>query len=659
MTREKWLLAVILAVGALLRLTYLLEISRAPDFDNPQFEAQYHDYWARALATGDWTPPDGVTDPEIPRRPYFRPPGYPFFLAAVYRVAGPGYIWPRVAQMILGLLSCWLLYRLARHAYGRASALFAAALASIYWLFIFFEGELMAVSLLVFLLLATLTFVARWRQELSVRRAATAGVLLGLTALVRPNAAILPPVFLLWALWLAWRRGRPSGWLGLSFWRLSFRRLSFWRPALAFLATFALTTAPATLRNLAVADDWVWITSNAGVNLFVGSHPQSDGISPGVGELGEISGLGSGWDSFDYPVIAAGVERATGRALADSEVSAYFTRRALDYIVSQPVAVARLTLRKLALFWGPAEVSNNKVIHFERAASPTLRLSPGFATLLALALAGVGLLLREFRTGRGAAPPADCARKVEITGLLLLVVAAYSASYLPFFVSARFRAPLVPILIVFAGHALAGLWGAIAERRLRRLALGVAVIFALRAVTGIAWVPYEPDLALWHWRKGLLWRAKGEPERARAEFQTAVEADPNDFEARLSFAESLAAAGRFEPAVAEYRAALVLDPESITVHNNLARILATGGDLDTAIGHWNVALELDPERVSVLNNLAYALATHGDPARRDPQRAVELAERAVELAGPDPRLRATLSVAYRAAGRAADAEELR
>ncbi|MCP3958892.1 MAG: tetratricopeptide repeat protein [bacterium] len=645
MIRERWLLAAILVVGALLRLTYLLEISRAPDFDNPQFEAQYHDYWARALVTGDWTPPVGVTDPEIPERPYFRPPGYPFFLSGVYRVTGPGYFWPRIAQMALGLLSCWLLFRLARRAYGGATALFATALAATSWIFVFFEGELMAVALLVFLLLATLTVVASWREAFTLRRAAGAGVLLGLAALVRPNAAILLPAFLLWVLWWLWRReGRPA-WIAKV----------FLRPALAFVAAFAFTTAPATLRNLAVAGDPVWITSNAGVNLFIGTHPDSDGTRPGVAELGEIAGLDRGWDSFDYPLVAAGVERAEGRALADSEVSSYFTRRALRYVASEPGTVARLTLRKLALFWGPAEVSNNKVIHFERAASPTLRLGPGFATVLALAIAGAVLLLWGARLEQQA--PTD-SRRIEITVLLLLFAAAYSASYLPFFVSARFRAPLIPILLVFAGHALARLWNAVEARRYRLLALGLGLILALRVVTGIAWVPYEPDQSLWHWRKGLLWKARGEADRAQAEFRAAAEADPGDFEARLSLAESLAATGLLDEAIAEYRAALSLDPSSITTHNNLARILAGRGDLDAAIRHWSAALDLDPERVSVLNNLAYALATHPDPELRDPDRAVELAERGVELGGPDPRLRATLAVAYRAAGRTADAEEL-
>ena len=205
-SRERWLLAAILGVGFLLRLTYLLEVARAPDFDAPQFEAQYHDYWARALVTGDWTAPAGVTDPEIPRRPYFRPPGYPFFLALIYRFTGAGYFWPRVLQMTMGLLSCLLLYRFARYGFGRAAALFSAALASVYWIFIFFEAEFMAVSLLVFLLLASLTLVARWRKGFTVARALGAGLLIGLATLVRPNAVVLLPALVLWIGFVTWRR---------------------------------------------------------------------------------------------------------------------------------------------------------------------------------------------------------------------------------------------------------------------------------------------------------------------------------------------------------------------------------------------------------------------------------------------------------------------
>ncbi len=639
--REGWLLAAILLIGLLLRLTYLVEISRAPDFDLPQFESQYHDYWARALVTGEWTPPADVTDPEIRQRPFFRPPGYPYFLAGVYRVFGLGYVWPRVAQMLLGLVSCWLVARFTRRWYGAAAGLGAAVLMAVSWIFLFFEGEFMAPALLILLLAAALRTVAAWVDAFTVGRAAAAGLLLGLAALVRPNVLVVVAACLVWAAWLTRRRGQKLG-------------AAFLRPALAFTAAAALAILPATVRNLRVAGDLVGITSNAGINLFVGTHPDSDGTTPGVPELGEITGL-TGWDSFDYPKIAAAVERLEGRPMRDSEISRFFARRALEHARQRPWDVARLLAKKTALFWGPAEISNNKVLGIERQRSPSLRLGPSFATVLALALLGTAWLILDARRP-GAAPAAG---RREVTVLLWLVVAVYFASFLPFFAAARFRVPLIPLLIVFAGAGLGHLWQALAARRWRQLGLALAALLALRAGTGIAWVPHEDDPALWHWRQGLLWEQRGDTGRAVDAWRQALAADPAHTEARLALADALAGQNQLAEAVAEYRTTLELVPDSLPAHNNLATALARQGDAAGAVEHWAAALELDPERVSVLNNLAYALATHPDPAIRNPPRAVELAQRACLLtAYRDPRVVATLAVALRAAGREEEAEEL-
>jgi tetratricopeptide (TPR) repeat protein len=628
--RIRWLLGLVLAVGALLRLTYLLEVRQAPDFDAPQFESQYHDYWARALVTGDWTPPQGVTDPEIPERPYFRPPGYPWFLAAVYGLFGTGYLAPRIVQMLLGLSACVLVFVLGRRWDGAATGLFAAALASVYWLFIFFEAELMEPPLLIVLFLTTLWTLSRWTEDGSLRHAAGAGLALGFAILVRPNAAVLLPAFLVWAVWTQRRKSAPAS--------------GFWKGAVTFAAVTLLTTLPATVRNLVAADDLVWITTNAGVNLFVGSHPEGDGTTPGVAELGEISGL-EGWDSFDHPKIAAAVERREGRTMKDSEVSRYFVRRAMANALAEPWRVARLTARKLALFWGPAEVSNNKVLTYERQGSATLTFGPGFATVLAAALAGLIWLGYEARR-----KPESGGR--ELTVLLVLFVAAYSASFLPFFVAARFRVPVVPVLMLFAGAAMSRTWRAVRDRRWTAVGAAVLLFVALRAAAGVQWIPYQDDLALWHWRRGLAWEARGDLGRAIGEYRDCLAADPGHGDARLSLAGALAAAGDPQAAMGEYRAALAHDPASITAHNNLALLLAGSGDVAAAIRHWEAALALDPDRVSVLGNLAFALATTENP---DPRRAVELAERGCRLTGyRDPRLLAALETARRAAGDATE-----
>ncbi len=656
--RGGWALGAILAAGLLLRLTYLLEILPQPDFDRPQFEAQYHDYWARALLSGDWTPPPGVTDPEIRERPFFRPPGYPYFLALVYALCGPGYLLPRLVQQALGLLNCGLAYILAARAGGRRCGLLTAAFLATSWSLIFSETEWMEPVLLITLLLAALLVLTRAAGGWTVRTAALAGLLLGLAALVRPNALVLVPVVLGWT--AGWADDPQRSPHPTRFQRLNFLRSRAWfQPALALLAALSLTLSPAAVRNFWVARDWVLISSNGGINFFVGTHPQSDGVTPGVPELGELTQM-TGWDSFDHPKIAAAIARHVGRPLKDSEVSAYFSRRAWSYLRAQPGAVLELLARKFALFWGPAEVSNDRVIAVERETSRTLRLGLDFATILALALVGLSWLGVRQRLPAPAVEAADGASPAvpqrAIFALIALFIAAYSASFLPFFAAARFRVPLIPLLFVFAGWGLAQLWDAVQAHKLRRVGVWLLLFAAIRGVTGIAWVPYTPEREVWHFRRGLLYRDRGDPAQAIAEFQRAVAARPTHAEAQFALADELARAGDLRAAIREYQRTLELLPDSVVVHNNLATALARAGDLPGAIASWERALELAPERLSLLSNLAFALATRTEPRASDRERAVTLAERACALtAHREPALLNTLAIAYEAAGRPADA----
>ncbi len=630
--RSRWLFRLIMLVAVLLRLTYLLEVTEAPDFASPRFESQYHDYWARALVSGDWTPPPGVTDPQIQQRPFFRPPGYVYFLAAIYRLGGPGYLLPRLVQMGLGLLTCWLLFRLGRRVYGDAAGLASAAMMATYWVVLYFEAEFMAPSLLLFLLVAWLSLMQRWQWTMTPWLAIGSGLLLGLAALVRPNVLILAPACLAWWMWLTWRRPRALVSAGL------------------FVAAIGLAVLPATLRNLSVADDFVLVTSNAGINLFVGNHPQSDGFTPGAPELGQLLG-DTGWDSFDQPKIVAAVSQQEGRALKDSQVSRYFSRRALRYMTSEPTAVLRLWGKKLLLFFGPAEISNTKILAMERRISPTLGLGLDFATVLALAGLGIASLLWRRRQ-------LDTAT-VATTVLLVLCLAAYTVSYLPFFVSARFRLPMVPWLMLLGGAGVGALWHWLGQRQYRSLGLALLLLTGLRLLTGIAWIPYQPDAALWHSRRGLLYQANGQTDRAIEAFQQALEVDPQRLQVLLPLADSLVKAERFEEAVATYERALALDPNNVAGHNNLAMLLARHGELSAAVDHWRAMLRLDGQRLSALVNLAGTLATSPDPALRDADEAVRLAERAVALTGgQDRRALAVLATAYRAAGRDEEAAAL-
>jgi Flp pilus assembly protein TadD len=82
-------------------------------------------------------------------------------------------------------------------------------------------------------------------------------------------------------------------------------------------------------------------------------------------------------------------------------------------------------------------------------------------------------------------------------------------------------------------------------------------------------------------------------------------------------------------------------------------MVSQGGGIDSdAIAQYRNALNLDPNAVLALNNLAWMLATDSDPALRNGQEAVTLAERACELSHYNEVVYiGTLAAAYAEAGR--------
>ena len=75
-----------------------------------------------------------------------------------------------------------------------------------------------------------------------------------------------------------------------------------------------------------------------------------------------------------------------------------------------------------------------------------------------------------------------------------------------------------------------------------------------------------------------------------------------------------------------------------------------------AIEQWETALGLNPNDGNAQSNLAWVFATAPDASLRNGSRAVDLAERALKLAGGvSPILHRTLAAAYAEAGRFDDA----
>lgn len=566
--------------------------------------------------------------------PFFVSPLYAYFLGLVFAVTGGSLLAAQLVQIVLGTLGAMLVAKTAERLFGERAALPAGLLAAAASLLAFHESLILQAALDPFLTaLALFSLVsasdgaAPPRGDL--RRFLGAGLALGLLALNRPN--VLPWAGVV-ALLLVATRGRKAG----------------LRPATAYLLGAALAIAPATLRNLAVAHEPIPISSHGGLNFLIGNAPEADGTYRWLdGITPSIEG-----QARDARKVA---ERETGRTLSAREVSAHFAAKGWRWIAAEPKAAARLFAKKLRLVFAEGEAPLNFSVPWYRRETPVLRaLFVGPAVLLPFAAIGLAL-----------ARPRKEARRAPFV-LWLSFVPAYAVLVAAFFVSTRYRLPLLVALAPAAGAGLVRLLDALRAREIRALALAAAVALPALALalwpTGLddgrseeetQWVLHlvsarrvdaaerrlapllashaEPPLV--RFRVGQAFLAIGETSRAIRELEAALAARPGMREIEIALSRSLLAEGRAaldardaEKARAPLARAAGLDPENgeTRLANGLA--LALLGRAAEAEPELRAAVRLLDASAPARLNLAAVLAELGrrDEARRLAREALAL-----------------------------------
>lgn len=580
----------IIALGLLVRLAYLSFNVHAPDFASPVLDPQLNDYWARAMVTGNWTPPPHADNPEIRTTPYGRPPGYPWLLAGIYWLSGGSYLAPRLIQTAIGLLNVLLVYLLGKRLFGTLSGAVASLLMALFWAAVYFEEELNSPVWEVCFLLGMTLLLLRWDDTQSRLSLTAAGVLLGLGALMRPNLLLAGCFAMLWVVW-----------------RQRNRRAAFSLTATAvllYMGAALLVIFPAVARNWVVSRQFVFISYYGGINAYIGNNPEAEGTSPEVPDLYEISGVEE-WNCFNYPSIVRGLARHLNDSeLTFSEANHYFYGRALAFWRERPLQAIQLTLRKAWLFWGPHEISDSKVVHLERRSSPVLSWLPRFTHILALALAGLAGWL--FLKGGLRGP-----NRASVT-LILCLTAGYFFSILPFFIAERYRFPVVPFLLPFAGYAVGlALTSIRAKRLFPVLAVSLTAAGAFLAFS-FPLFPYQPDASTWQLHRGIAYAAQGETQPAERSLLAALREDPLNDEAHLQLGYIRARQGAHDEAMEHYRQALEANPNNIFACNNLGYEYYLKGDLAEAEKYYHRALERQPIFTLALNNLGNTLLDKGD-----------------------------------------------
>jgi len=147
-------------------------------------------------------------------------------------------------------------------------------------------------------------------------------------------------------------------------------------------------------------------------------------------------------------------------------------------------------------------------------------------------------------------------------------------------------------------------------------------------------------------------------DEAIAHYEKAVELRPDYADGHYNLGSALLQEGRIDEAIAHWQKTVSIQPNDAEAHTTLGDALLRKGEIGQAIAHYGTALEIAPHSILTLNNLAWALSTCPDGSLRNGAKAIELAQKADQLAGgKNPAFMRTLAAAYAENGRFNDAIE--
>lgn len=344
----------------------------------------------------------------------YRPPLYPTLIAYLFLVfPGDFLLVTRILQAILSSVTCLFIFgcislltkplehSLLPTVVLKAAPVVAGFLYAMSGSSIFFTGVLMTESVYLFLLTGWLWLGLVLQQDVKPYWLLVVhSLLLGILALVRPISLFLIPIVVVMALTHVSR----NQW-----------KTRIWLPVLAWI----LPILPWTIRNFMVFGAFVLISTNSGVNLYIGQHPNY-----------------SYWHTGGKEQVREHIRAELGPdEVAEDRV---FLRTALASLAQDPIGFfPRAGLKLYYLYWLDAEPwpwaeyrMEKQISRLHMDAFPFFWWNP-----IWLPLVFAGFLYASLYR---------CRHSTLFATILL-----YTAACCIYFARTRFRMPLEPILIVY------------------------------------------------------------------------------------------------------------------------------------------------------------------------------------------------------------------
>ncbi|MBY0493452.1 MAG: glycosyltransferase family 39 protein [Cyanobacteria bacterium] len=440
-------LRIAVVVIALLHAAFFIWYQR-PDWEVAwSDQGGYQQLGAAMARSGEFTRfPDSPTFiPEV-----IRTPGYPAFVAVIYRLFGVSTMPVAIAQAFVFVLICFLVYALANRIAGQRPAALAAIMTALFPPLPYYGALVLTEVWTTFVLIGAMLVCVRAMQTGRTRHFVIAGALFSGATIVRP-AFILLPFGLAAAMPIlapAERNRRRIGqWAALAI-VAGITMVPWFTYNYVYLGRFTLSPAGGIGRGLwegtwqgrwpgkdhndlthiaeVTADRAELDAKVREVAARAGMAP--DGMLDYVHEWQDIRKI---WESPADPM-----ERARARIVADQE----YLRAALEHIRADPGGwIVRHSIRSPLILW----ISDIPIRYTDIKDVPQIVIRLIWlvqAVLLAIAVAGLLVLLR-------------CRRYSE-AALVALPLLYVTGVHVPLLVETRQSLPVKPLVIILAAIAI-------------------------------------------------------------------------------------------------------------------------------------------------------------------------------------------------------------
>ncbi len=600
--RPRALLGIYLfAAVFLVRVLALARITNSPFLLPAHGDMHFYNDWALRILRGEWTD----------HRAFYGLPLYPYLLAGIYKIFGYNPFMPGLLQAGLDGGTAVIIYRLAMRIFEpdhltnepnlagaglRYRGEIIGVMAALGWgLFMpaqAYSAILMPSAWLIFVFWLLVWQVVARRQAPGLVWMLLIGVLVGVTAMGIATILFLIPL-LLAAICFKWempaKRARVMA-------------------ACAILVGTIVGTLPAFAHNYFVARDPVFISAHSGINFWIGNNPWANGYPRFP------PGLHAGQEAMLQDSIT-GAESAAGHPLKRSEVSAYWSTKARNYIAQNFGAWLRLLGLKFVNFWNAFRYDDLSVI-------TTLReegvIFPGLSFGLVAALAIPGLLL--------------ACHRFPLSRWVAAAIGLHMISLLGVFVTERYRLAAAPGLLLFAAFGLWDFWESCVMAHYRRVIVYVALV--LLATLFVSQPKREASLwALDSYNTGLQALDLNHLDVAQRKLNLAYAYVPDNAELNFALGNLRLAQGNRDAAKSYYFTTLRLDPRHEGSYNNLGVLALEENRGQLAANFFAKALQQNPRDAKTHYLLARSHLSIGDlkSARAEIEEAVKLDPRQPEL----------------------------